>query len=254
MEAKNLRLHDWASTTQSELAAILMALRYINEHDASALIVSDSKSALLALNSLHPQHKLLTYEARYKMEKIRNKRRDVHLLWTPSHIGIVMNDRADDLARSACQKQNVECSFGLPLKLFKTALTQNSFQTLYDLRCNARSESCTVRHYDAVCTYIIPYGQYHSNSRLCDLVTARIRLGYRYLWQIRSGADRTMRSVSCRVCKMPYGHTLEHYILSCKAVEKYRPSDLDFIALCRYFTESGILSVILREFPLFANP
>ena len=231
-----------------------MALKHAEKNSANVLIVSDSQSALMALNSLNPHHKALIYEARYKLEKIQGRGGSVLLLWIPSHINIIMHDRADEYARMACHKPEVECSFGLPLKVIKTVMTQDSFHELHNLRSYLRNESSTVKHYDAVCRYVIPYGQYTDKSRLCDVVTARIRLGYRYMWQMHPDTVRTPDTINCKVCNMPYGHHLEHYVLACRYIEKFRPKDLNFIELCQYFTESGTLQDILNEYPMFANP
>ena len=47
ISTRTLRLHNWASTLQNEQVGILVALEYIYHQNINALIVCDSKSALL---------------------------------------------------------------------------------------------------------------------------------------------------------------------------------------------------------------
>ena len=136
LSTRTLRLHNWASTLQTEQLGILMALEYIYHQNINALIVCDSKSALLALNSIKPEHKILSYECKDWLRKITNQNKTVHLLWTFSHVGLKMHDRADGLAKSACQKPDVECLYGIPLRTFKSIITEDSLESLQNYTDN----------------------------------------------------------------------------------------------------------------------
>ena len=94
-----IRLHDWASSTQSELLAILLGLKQIGRRLNNALIISDSMSALQALNSKRETYPELINTIRRKIKKIRSKRVSIQFVWVPSHIGISGNERVDRLAK-----------------------------------------------------------------------------------------------------------------------------------------------------------
>lgn len=68
-----ISLHDWASSTQSELLAILLELKQIGRRLNNALIISDSMSALQALNSKRETYPELINTIKRKIKKIRSK-------------------------------------------------------------------------------------------------------------------------------------------------------------------------------------
>ena len=70
---RTLRLHNWASTLQTEQVGIPMAFEYIYPQNIIALTVCDSKSALLALNSVKPEHKIFLFESQDWVRKIANR-------------------------------------------------------------------------------------------------------------------------------------------------------------------------------------
>lgn len=87
------------------------------------------------------------------------------------------------------------------------------------------------------------------DSRVCDVVTARIRPGYRCnMWQLV--ADAGLHNPHLGEWLLIY-HALEHYIMQCNIISQCRPASTNF-DLCRYFTESGIREEILMKFPKFA--
>ena len=88
---------------------------------------------------------------------------------------------------------------------------------------------------------------------LCDVVVARIRLGYRHIWQVSNAVPIPEHS-ACKLCDKPLKHTLEHYIIECDTVKDFRPPDLLYLELCNYFIESGVLEDILAVYPKFASP
>ena len=96
------------------------------------------------------------------------------------------------------------------------------------------------------------YGKHKTMTRHCDVVTARIRMGYRHIWQV----DRRQRSAfaKCKVCDAPDKHTLEHYIAECPLISDFRPQGYRFHELCNHFIETNILEDILLLYPGFASP
>ncbi len=68
-----------------------------------------------------------------------------------------------------------------------------------------KSSSIHYAKVSSICTHT--YGRL---SATYDLVVMRLRLGYRYYWEV-SGAD----PVPYRLLARPGGHTLKHYVLQC---------------------------------------
>lgn len=77
---------------------------------------------------------------------------------------------------------------------------------------------------------------YGRKSALYDLVVMRLRLGYKYYWEV-SGAPPE----SCALCARPGGHTLQHYALECPAIACYRPQGLsDVPSLVAWFINHNV--------------
>jgi hypothetical protein len=94
------------SIFSAEAAALGEALKFIVNRNSPGpwLICTDSKSLLHHLahpKSTDSKNYLIT-EVRLLLEKLTNQRVTVNLLWTPSHIGLPGNERADTLAKLSC--------------------------------------------------------------------------------------------------------------------------------------------------------
>lgn len=90
-------------------------------------------------------------------------------------------------------------------------------------------------------------------SRKCEVVRARIRLGYPYAWQI--GIASTEDKRKCRLCGAQDEHRLEHYLMDCDSVSDLRakctvPSPT-LLCLGKHFV--NILPETLREHPRFCD-
>ena len=93
-----------ASVFTAELYAILVALKQIiSLNEYHFVIFSDSQSALQALevfNSLHP----LVLEILEWLLLARRKGKEITFCWVPAHVGIMGNEKADEVAKFAALK------------------------------------------------------------------------------------------------------------------------------------------------------
>ncbi|XP_033225254.1 uncharacterized protein LOC117178109 [Belonocnema kinseyi] len=99
-----VQLRDFASLITSELYGIFCALKYLMERKRrDAVIFSDSLSALTNIRNRrfnHACHPL----ARLTGNRIAAAARSgvkVSLVWVPAHVGLLGNEQADEVARSA---------------------------------------------------------------------------------------------------------------------------------------------------------
>ena len=173
-------------------------------------------------------------------------------MWIPSHVGITKHDVADKLANQACGKEDIDKDYGIPLSTIKNIQLNLMRDDLNLQRNSQRPGSCSIRHYDSHCNTKHTYGEYKHRTRQCDVVTARIRLGYRHVWQV-SKDDPLPKYSNCRLCEAPLRHTLEHYIAECEVTKDFRPPGMRYYELCVYYIESGILEDILELYPMFAS-
>jgi len=93
-----------ASIFTAELKAIQMALEYIGQRpQGNFLICSDSKSVLQAISSYAIANGMV-YRTRVRIRELEETGRNVVLCWTPSHVGIIGNERADREAGIAASR------------------------------------------------------------------------------------------------------------------------------------------------------
>ena len=89
------------SIKAAELQAIHLALDMIrNSTDAKFLICSDSSSAIQSLTNHKVTNPLVT-SILNEISSLELTGKEIVLLWTPSHVGISGNERADQKAKEA---------------------------------------------------------------------------------------------------------------------------------------------------------
>ena len=131
-----------------------------------------------------------------------------------------------------------------PLKSTVKEYVQTTISDQLDLCCQRGSASSL--HYARVsqgCSYT--YGS-HTSSH--DMVAMRLRLGYKYFWEVSNSPG-----VCCVLCAAPRGHTLHHYVMECPLIAKFRPQGHpDLSTLIDHLLDSATLRDILKEYPKFA--
>ena len=107
---KSYRLSDGASSLQTELMAIYIALSICKPilNDNHILIMTDSLGAIQTINSnkVTDNFKLV-----YTIRDIISKSKHITVIWVPSHTDITGNERADALAKKALIHNVVEVEF-----------------------------------------------------------------------------------------------------------------------------------------------
>lgn len=115
-EEVGVRLGHNASSTQSEIFALLLALKDIRRRKISSVIICDSQAALLSLQSRRCKCKLhegLINRAHTLLSDLSRHDIKVVFLWVPSHVGINGNERVDKLAKTAALKEECDYDFGI---------------------------------------------------------------------------------------------------------------------------------------------
>lgn len=246
------RLNNWASTTQTELLGIYLATEYL-KLNGGGVIFCDSKSALQSLNNPSQCMSEVACNIKWNVIFANDNNSCIKFVWIPSHVGVEKHDFVDQLANEACRKENIDYDFGLSNAVIRNIQIKEINSDLEELRNAQRPESCSIKSYDKFCNNRYLYGQHSNRTRQCDVVIARIRLGYRHIWQV-SEAEPLPEYSDCKLCDKPLMHSLEHYIDECETVKDFRPPGLLYHQLCNYFIDSGVLDDILTIYPKFACP
>ena len=85
-----------------------------------------------------------------------------------------------------------------------------------------------------------------------NVVSARLRLGYRPPWQV-AGVEGEPPFTECRLCRARLANTIEHYCLACPTVRHLLPHGLQLDAVCRQLLNGNILDEILVLHPRFGG-
>ncbi|XP_026467867.1 uncharacterized protein LOC113371457 [Ctenocephalides felis] len=96
-------LPGFASVFSAELTGINAALDFvIQEKTSKTIILTDSKSALLALNHPKQNCNFLIFDTIHKIESILANKYEFKLIWIKGHSNIRGNEYVDGLAKEAC--------------------------------------------------------------------------------------------------------------------------------------------------------
>ena len=240
----------WTSNSENELKALEIGISYAVRENKSALIICDSTSALLSLNACKPQHKQIIHIIQRDLVKCSQLHINVQFMWVPSHVGIAGNEKADSLAKSGaqihCNKKEV-----ISISQFRTILHQQIMEEVNLRMDSERSSSCTIKHYDNFRNKKHFYGKSRVQPGPCDRIAARIRIGYRHVWEINHKRFRRApeKYSSCVLCEADYSNRLIHYISECSKIEPFRPAGKRFHELCLYFCDAENLLPILIMYP-----
>ena len=187
----------------------------------------------------------------FLIDKIQKRGKAVDFIWVPSHCGVKGNERADELARKGALKERVDYTFPPPIGVLRRSVGDEVLrqykQQVYD---RMRQIPSIKRYMDVSNGEAARYKENNLVMRREQVRYSRIRLQYRYLWEMVPPNDKYPRN--CRICRQDDSHTLWHYIRECSMTKKYR-DECDFgDDLLSHFLRPNVLKRVLKEHPGFA--
>ena len=230
-----------ASIFTAELHAILIALKQIvSLSERRFVIFSDSRSALQALemyNSLHP----LIMEILEWMILARRKGKEITFCWIPAHVGIVGNEKADELAKFAALKlapKDIALPSGDYFPVIRAAV-QSSWQFMWELEDRNKMRE--------IASNIFPW-KYYNMARRKETALCRLRIGHTRLTHgfLMSRDPPPF----CEDCLVP--QTVRHLLVECPSLTEARHH---FLIDCKNAEGDYVLHNIIgkdfNEFSLF---
>ncbi len=205
-----------------ELYAILDAVSLACQRGVNAVIVCDSKPALQSLSSARPVHSTVVLQILSFLSLMR--RRDLNILfsWVPPHVGLRHNEVIDRLAKEACLLPPPVDGRPLSLTCCLSRVPSAAFFPVQRRREEERHHSVTIAHYESVCRDKYSYRRHGLMVLRHNVVSARLRLGYRPPWQV-AGMEGEPPFAECRLCYASRCDTAEHYCLPCPTVRHALP-------------------------------
>ena len=246
------RLRDYSSSTLCELYAILDAVSLVCQRGVHAVIVCDSKPALQSLSSVRPAHSPVVLRILSFLSLLRHPDLTVLFVWVPSHVGLRYNEVVDRLAKEACLLPPPVAGRPLSLSCCLSRVRSAAFFPVQRRRAAEQPHSISITHYDAVCRGDYSYRLHGLMVRRHNVVSARLRLGYRPPWQV-AGVDGDPAFTECRLCHAPRSDTLEHYCLACPAVRHALPRGQPLDVVCRALLDHDVLEELLLRYPCFGG-
>lgn len=246
------RLRDYSSSTLCELHALLDAISLVCQRGVNAVIICDSKPALQSLSALHPTHVPVVQQILSFLSLLPARGLSVKFIWIPSHIGLHHNTTVDRLAKEACCLPRRDDGRPLSLPCYLGRVRSAAFLPGQRRRDIERPYNVTITHYESVCRSPYAYRRRGLMVRRHNVVSARLRLGYRPPWQI-AGVEGEPNYAACRLCHAPLSNTIEHYCLVCPTVRHLLPQGLPLDAVCRNLLNHDVLDTLLVRFPRFGG-
>ncbi|XP_064120882.1 uncharacterized protein LOC135225541 [Macrobrachium nipponense] len=248
------RLPKSSSSTYCELHGLLDAVILIARTRNNGLIICDSQPALQALSSHKPAYQPLVTQIHRQLDMANMSSLVVRFLWIPSHVGLLANNTVGHIAKAACQLDPPDADAPSPSLLCCRKMVRQAARSHTHHRSNAeRATSVSIQHYDHFFPHQHKYRRSGLMVRQNNVVCARLRLGWRPVWQVAE-QDGVPHFSSCRLCDAPNANTLEHYCLECPLVSDILPQRLTVVDICKkLLTDNNLLDEILMRHPHFGG-
>nr|CAI5864036.1 unnamed protein product [Callosobruchus analis] len=171
------------------------------------MIVSDSLSALEAIEQIYPRHPILV-DIKEKLENIHRTRKNIKFLWVPSHTGIRGNEEADSAAVTLTTESHSATHY--------TTIPQTDHKITIRQYTNTKWNVYSSKLRDIVSE--LPAKVPHLKTRRDQVVISRLRVGYTLLTH-QHLFNRCQPPV-CETCEVPI--TVKHFLVECPVYNRQR--------------------------------
>lgn len=210
----SFRLKDNTSIYTAELTAIKLAIQWITQNKANSrdnyVIYTDSLSSVLTLSNISTTPAdTLTRELIYLRKKLIDLNIHVSICWIPSHIGILGNSMADNLAKTATHKNQIDIDIGKGINECR----QDLHDLIIKLWQKRYDKSGKNLHYKQIEPSVSTKVKYTSTNRHKEITITRLRLGKCRL----KNTLFKMKLADSPLCDTCNTHeTIKHFLTECK--------------------------------------
>ena len=205
-----IKIPNPSSIYTAELLAIKDAtIRAISTNANKALILTDSLSAIDAINKIKNKHPIISQIKNI----IQDSQTNITICWTPAHTGIQGNETAEKLAKEAISTENIT-NISLPRNDIQAnfkAIIKKQWQ-------NEWNDTNLTNKLRNIKSKIGPFNSSFHKSRAWERVLARLRLGHTKLTHeyLLKGENQPY----CQDCIVPL--TVKHLLIECPSFQDQR--------------------------------
>ena len=228
----NLRLPPQASSFFAEIVAMAKSLSLLTEQQPGRyVIISDSLSALQVVTNPFTLHAAVV-SMHTTLRELQQQGFEVQFCWSPSHVGIRGNERADDLARSAVDRGARIVNMPLPHRDYYPHIRDlliRRWETLWQRETHNKLR----RIKDSVQSWATSYHP----TRKKEIILARLRIGHTRLthgYLMERGVQPY-----CEDCLVPL--TVAHILTECPSLSDARSLSMGADGLVRPLSLSSAL-------------
>lgn len=205
----SLRLPDFLPVFLAEFMAIMLALRKVNISIPVVAVITDSLSVCSSLSASGHSPIVKLFKS-----LIPCHLRSIHLIWTPGHKGLLLNEIADSLAKASLSTPIIPI---FPHTVYITVARFRTLKIRQNLSDPALTASPEYKH------LLFPWRSELTNSRMMEVVITKFRCRVTSLnfYLHRSGI---LNSPMCIYCNQE--ETISHFLLHCRRFDLFRQSIL----------------------------
>ena len=192
----------------AELSAIVQCLEIINVSNKDNFVIhTDSHSAMTSLKQYNPSHPLVQ-KAQEWLFRLHIKFKKVQFCWVPSHVGIQLNELADQEAKEAACLPNISCN-SIPHSDLK-APTKQYINAKWQRRWSSPLLANNLKYKRIRPSVQCWPSSYHPKRRY-ETILSRLRIGHSRLTHqfLLAGSNPPV----CAYCQVTL--TVEHILVDC---------------------------------------
>ena len=196
-----------ASIFTAELTAINLALTILARHPSRrAVILSDSRSALTALEQYNPKN-ILVKNLLLRAHALLTAGKFIQLCWIPAHVGIQGNESADAAAKLACATELLDQA--VPYEDWRTHIKHLVFQTWQ----NDWLDTPITNKLRSIRDTVYRWPSSTQPSRRYEVLLTRLRLGHAKFTHGHLMQTPHTHPIECDSCLTPM--TVAHLLVDC---------------------------------------
>ena len=156
---------------------------------------------------------------------------------------LTANDTVDGHVKAACGRNLPAVRAQPSLRWYTNTLFSAINALTVNRRNTKRVASVFIQHYNHFIYTTHKYRRHGIMVHRHNVVSARLKLGYRPVWQVSQVEDVSHYS-TCILCHLPNANTLRHYCLVCTTVRDLLPQEQDLLSIWKYILQDGNLDLI----------